>query len=108
MSGLEDLVNSVAKGSGTGGGGGPGDLRGGLLGGASGAQAGGGGAGGLGDILGGLLGGGGGGAPATKTGGMDLGALAVALTPLLAQLLKGGGLSKMLSGAQASGLSDRT
>ena len=36
---------------------------------------------------------------------MNLGAMAVALGPLLAKLLKGGGLSKMMQGAQASGLS---
>jgi uncharacterized protein YidB (DUF937 family) len=36
---------------------------------------------------------------------MNLGALAVALTPLLGQLLNGGGLSKLVQGARASGLS---
>jgi len=109
VSGLDDLVNSVTKSSGGGsGGGGLDDLLGGLLGGGgAGAQAGGGGGGGLGDILGGLLGGGSGGAPGTKAGGMNIGALAMALTPLLAKFLSGGGLSKVLSGAQASGLSDQ-
>jgi uncharacterized protein YidB (DUF937 family) len=41
----------------------------------------------------------------TKAGGMDLAALVAVLGPLVAKLVKGGGLSKMVQGAQASGLS---
>jgi uncharacterized protein YidB (DUF937 family) len=105
MSGLDDLLGSLRKTTGSGGksGGGLDDLLGGLLGGGSG---GGGGAGGLQDILGGLLGGtGGGGGMGTQAGGMNLSGVVAALGPLLAKLLKGGGLSKLMQGAQASGLS---
>jgi uncharacterized protein YidB (DUF937 family) len=106
MSGLDDLLGSLSKTTGSGGksGGGLDDLLGGLLGGGSG---GGGGGGGLQDILGGLLGGGpGGGASGTKSG-VNVGAMAMALAPLLAKLLKGGGLSKLVQGARASGLSEQ-
>lgn len=105
MSGLDDLLGSLTKGAGGQGGGGLEDLLGGLLGSSSGGS--GGGAGGLQDILGGILGGGGSGAsPGTAApGGLDLGALAAALGPLLAKLLKGGGLSNLVQNAQASGLS---
>ncbi|HEX6724664.1 MAG TPA: YidB family protein, partial [Gaiella sp.] len=65
----------------------------------------GGGGGGLQDILGGLLGGGSAGSAGTKASGMNLGALAAVLAPLLGNLLKGGGLSKLVQNAQASGLS---
>ncbi len=105
MSGLDDLLGSLTKSAGDGGQGGGGleDLLGGILGGGS---SGGSGSGdGLQDILGGLLGGGAGGSPGTAAGGMNLGALAAALGPLLAKLLQGGGLSKLLGNAQASGLS---
>ncbi len=100
MSGLDDLLGSLTKGA--GGGGGLEDLLGGLLGGGSS----GGGGGGLQNVLGGLLGGGsGGGSMGTKAGGMNAGAIAAALMPLLGKLLKGGGLSKVLENAHASGLS---
>jgi uncharacterized protein YidB (DUF937 family) len=104
MSGLDDLLGSLTKSAGGSGQGGGGldDLLGGLLGGGT---SGGSGGGGLQDILGGLLGGSSGGSPGTAAGGMNLGALAAALGPLLAKLLQGGGLSKLLGNAQASGLS---
>jgi uncharacterized protein YidB (DUF937 family) len=114
MSGLDDLLGSLTKKTGSGGQGGGGleDLLGGLLGGAksgtSQGQASGAGRGGLEDILGGLLGGsssGSGGATATKAGGMNLGAIVAVLGPIVAKLLKNGGLSKMMQGARASGLS---
>ena len=104
MSGLDDLLGSLTKGAGGGqGGGGLNDLLGGLLGGGGGGSQ-----GGLEDVLGGLLGGGksgGGGGMGAQTGGMNLGAVVAVLGPLLAKLLKGGGLSKMMQGAQTSGLS---
>ena len=102
MSGLDDLLGSLTKSAGgsSQGGGGLEDLLGGLLGGGS--SGGSGSGGGLQDILGSLLGGSSGG---TAAGGMDLGALAAALGPLLGKLLQGGGLSKLLGNAQASGLS---
>ena len=105
MSGLDDLLGSLTKSAGDGGQGGGGleDLLGAILGGGS--SGGSGSGGGLQDILGGLLGGGSGGSPGTAAGGMNLGALAAALGPLLAKLLQGGGLSKLLGNAQASGLS---
>ena len=102
MSGHDDLLGSLTKatGGGKGGGGGLEDLLGGILG--SGASGG----GGLQDVLGGLLGGGsGGGSMGTTAGGMNAGAVAAALVPLLGKLLKGGGLSKVLENAHASGLS---
>jgi uncharacterized protein YidB (DUF937 family) len=104
MPGLDDLLGSLAKGAGGQGGGGLEDLLGGLLG--SGTSGGSGG-GGLQDILGGLLGGGSsGGSPGTAApGGLDLGALAAALGPLLGHLLKGGGLSNLVQNAHANGLS---
>jgi uncharacterized protein YidB (DUF937 family) len=71
-----------------------GDILGGLLGGSR--QRGGsivGGGGGLGDILGGLLGGSG-----------SEAMLMAALLPLVLKMVKGGGLSKILSGAKAQGL----
>jgi uncharacterized protein YidB (DUF937 family) len=100
MAGLDDLLGSLTKQSG-GKGGGLEDMLGGLLGG-GGSQ---GGLGGLEDVLGGLLGGGSGGSPGTAAKGMNMTAVATALAPLIAKLVKGGGLSKMMSGAQASGLS---
>ncbi len=104
MSGLDDLLGSLTKAAGGDGtsGGGLDDLLGGLLGGGS---TGSGGGGGLQDVLGGLLGGGASGGTGGTKSSMNLGAMAVALGPLLAKLLKGGGLSKMMQGAQASGLS---
>ena len=102
MSGLDDILGNLTKSGGKSSGG-LDDLLGGLLGG-----SGGGGAGGLQDVLGGLLGGGSaGGGIGTKAGGMNMGALAAALAPLVLKLLKGGGLSKMMQGAQASGLSSQ-
>jgi uncharacterized protein YidB (DUF937 family) len=106
MSGLDDLIGSLTKGKeggGQGGGGGIEDLLGGLLGG-SGASGGG---GGLQDILGGGSGSSGGGGMGAQAGGggMNVAALAAVIGPLLIKLLKGGGLSKMMQGAQASGLS---
>lgn len=106
MSGLDDLLGSLTKSAGRSGQGGGGleDLLGGLLGGGS--SGGGGSGGGLQDILGGLLGGGSGGSPGTAApGGLDLGALAVALGPLLGKLLKDGGLSNLVQNAHANGLS---
>jgi uncharacterized protein YidB (DUF937 family) len=112
MAGLDDLLGSLTKQGAGSGGGGLGDLLGGLLGadGGTGAASGAaqGGLGGLGDILGGILGGGGsGGAMSTSagTGAMNMGAVVAALGPLIAKLIKGGGLSKMMHNAQASGLS---
>ena len=100
MSGLDDILGSLTKSGGKQSGG-LDDLLGGLLGGGSG-----GGAGGLQDILGGILGGGSsGGGAGTATGGMNMGALATALAPLVLKLLKGGGLQKLVQNAQANGLS---
>lgn len=111
MSGLDDLLGSLTKStggqSGQGGQGGLGldDLLGGLLGGGSGSSGASAGAGGLQDILGGLLGGGGGSAGTRSGGGIDIGALVATLGPLVAKFLQGGGLSKIMQGAQANGLS---
>lgn len=103
MAGLDDLLGSLTKeGSGSGG---LNDLLGGLLGGATGGSGQGGGLGGLEDALGGPLGGGTSGSPGTAAKGMNVAAIAAALGPLIAKLVKSGGLSKMVSGAQASGLS---
>ncbi|HEY1316791.1 MAG TPA: YidB family protein [Gaiella sp.] len=102
MAGLDDLLGSLTKQGGSGGGG-LNDLLGGLLGGGSGGSQG--GLGGLEDVLGGLLGGGSSGSPGTAAKGMNVTAIAAALAPLIAKLVKSGGLSKMVSGAQASGLS---
>jgi uncharacterized protein YidB (DUF937 family) len=103
MPGLDDLLGSLTTQGGSGGGGLE-DLLGGLLGGGGGSQ--GGGLAGLEGMLGGLLGGGGsGGSPGTAAKGMNMTAIAAALGPLIAKLVKSGGLSKMVSGAQASGLS---
>ena len=101
MSGLEDILGSLTKSGGKSSGG-LDDLLGGLLGGGSGGSA-----GGLQDILGGMLGRGssGGGGMGTKAGGMNLGALAAVLAPVVMKLLKGGGLQKLMQNAQASGLS---
>ena len=112
MSGLDDLLGSLTRSagggrSGQGGQGGLGldDLLGGLLGGGSGSSGASAGAGGLQDILGGLLGGGGGSAGTRSGGGIDIGALVATLGPLVAKFLQGGGLSKIMQGAQANGLS---
>ena len=101
MSGLDDILGNLTKSGGKSEGG-LDDLLGGLLGSSSGGGAG----GGLQDVLGGLLGGGaGGGSLSTKAGGMNVGALAAALAPIVMKLVKGGGLSKLVQNAQASGLS---
>ena len=107
MSGLDDLIGSLTKskpGAGQDQRGqaslGMDDLLGGLLGGGGSGSS----SGGLQDVLGGLLGGGSGGGPGTAAGGVDLGALAVALGPLLAKLLAGGGLSNLVEKARANGL----
>ena len=98
MSGLDDILGGLTKSGGKDGGG-LDDLLGRLLGGGSG------GGGGLQDVLGGLLGGGSGGGTGTAAGGMNMGALAAALAPLVMKLLKGGGVQKLMDNAQASGLS---
>jgi uncharacterized protein YidB (DUF937 family) len=106
MAGLDDLLGSLTK-QGGGQGGGLEDMLGGLLGGGGGGGGSQGGLGGLEDMLGGLLGGGASASPGTASKGMNMTAIAAALAPLIAKLLKGGGLSKMMSGAQASGLSSQ-
>ena len=103
MAGLDDLLGNLTKQGGGSGEGGLNDLLGGLLGGSGGASQG--GLGGLEGMLGGLLGGGSSGSPGTAAKGMNTAAVVAALGALLAKLLKSGGLSKMVSGAQASGLS---
>lgn len=103
MAGLDELLGNLTKQGGGSGEGGLNDLLGGLLGGSGGASQG--GLGGLEGMLGGLLGGGPSGSPGTAAKGMNTAAVVAALGPLLAKLLKSGGLSKMVSGAQASGLS---
>jgi len=107
MSGLDDLIGSLTKskpGASHDQGGqaslGMDDLLGGLLGGGSRGGAGG---GGLQDMLGGLLGGGSTGS--RSSGGMNMGMLVGVLGPLIAKFLQGGGLSKMMQGAKANGLS---
>ena len=100
MSGLDDILGNLTKSGGKSEGG-LDDLLGGLLGSSSGRGSG----GGLQDVLGGLLGGGGGGGgTSTAAGGMNVGALAAALAPILMKLVKGGGLSKLVGNAQASGV----
>lgn len=100
MAGLDDLLGSLTKQGAGSGGGGLNDLLGGLLGGSGGgSQC------GLEDVLGGLLGGGASGSPGTSAKGVNTAAVVAALGPLLAKLLKSGGLSKMVRGAQTSGLS---
>lgn len=106
MSGLDDLIGSLTKSKGGGQSGGQAglgldDLLGGLLGG-GGSGAASGGAGGLQDVLGGLLGGGTG---SRSGGGMNMGALVAILGPLVAKFLQNGGLSKIMQGAEANGLS---
>ncbi len=109
MPGLDDLLGGLAKQAGGSGGGGLEDLLGGLLGGATGGSGtSGAAAGGLGDILGGLLGGGSGtsgGSVGTSASAIDTGALVAALGPIIAKLIKGGGLSKLVESAKTSGLS---
>jgi uncharacterized protein YidB (DUF937 family) len=126
MAGLDDLIGSLTSAQ-SGGGGGLEDVLGGLLGG---GQGGGQGAGGLGDLLGGLLGGGqGGGQPGAQAGGgglddllggllggggsgtsgaggsSGLASVMAVLGPLIASFLANGGLSKLVNGMQAQGLS---
>lgn len=123
--GLEDILGGIlggAGGGGQGGGGGLGDLLGGLMGaGGGGGQGGGGlggllggllgggggqgGGGGLGGLLGGLLGGGG--QSSGASGGGGLMSLMGLLAPVIGMLFKNGGLSKILSGLQANGLSQQ-
>jgi uncharacterized protein YidB (DUF937 family) len=101
--GLEDALGGLlgASAKGGGGAGGLGDVLGGLLGGAGKGGAG----GGLGDVLGGVLGRSGGSSPGTASGGPGLGGILALLAPVLAGLLRNGGLPKILSRMQASGLS---
>ena len=109
MSGLDDLIGSLTKSKASATQGEQGgqsnlgidDLLGGLLGGGSGGAGGG---GGLQDLLGGLLGGGGTSTGTRSGGGMNMGVLVGVLGPLIAKFLQGGGLSKMMQGAKASGL----
>ena len=100
MSGLDDLIGGLTRKQGSGAGGGIEDLLGGILGGGGGRSPGG---GGLGDLLGGALGGGGvtGGG---RAGGAGMGAIVGALAPLVIQMLRSGGLSKLLQGFRARGL----
>jgi uncharacterized protein YidB (DUF937 family) len=105
MAGLDDLIGSLTNAQ-SGGGGGLEDMLGGLLGGGqgggqAGAQAGG---GGLDDLLGGLLGGGGSG-DSSGGGSSGLASLAGVIGPLIASFLANGGLSKLINGMQAQGLS---
>ena len=100
MSGLDDILGSLTKSGGKSEGG-LDDLLGGLLGSSSGQGS----RGGLQDVLGSLLGGSSGGSMSTKAGGMNVAALAAALAPILMKLVKGGGLSKLVQNAHASGLS---
>jgi uncharacterized protein YidB (DUF937 family) len=109
MSGLDDLIGSLTKKSGSGDGGSAGieDLLGGLLGG-GGSTGGSGSGGGLGDVLGGILGGdsagaSGGGGVGTKSG-VNTGALVGALAPLIIGMLKSGGLQKLIQGFQQKGM----
>lgn len=110
MSGLDDLIGSLTKSKGSASQGAQGgqanlgidDLLGGLLGGGSGGRGGG---GGLQDLLGGLLGGGGTSTGTRSGGAMNMGMLVGVLGPLIAKFLQGGGLSKMMQGAKANGLS---
>ena len=110
MSGLDDLIGSLTKSKASATQGEQGgqsnlgidDLLGGLLGGGSGGAGGG---GGLQDLLGGLLGGGGTSTGTRSGGGMNMGVLVGVLGPLIAKFLQGGGLSKMMQGAKANGLS---
>lgn len=101
--GLEDVLGGLLGGG--QGGGGLGDLLGGLLGGGqgsgqAGAPAGG---GGLDDLLGGLLGGGGSGS--SSGGASGLASVMAVVGPLIASFLANGGLSKIIDGMQAQGLS---
>ena len=102
MSGLDDLIGGLTKKQGSSAGGGIEDLLGGILGGGSGGRSSGGG--GLGDLLGGVLGGGGGVTSGGRAGGAGMGAIVGALAPLVIQMLRSGGLSKLLQGFQARGL----
>lgn len=107
MSGLDDLIGSLTKKQGGSGGGAAGggleDLLGGILGGGgrgSGSSSG----GGLEDLLGGILGGRSGGAAGGRAGGANMGAIVGALAPLVIQMLRSGGLSKLMQGFQQKGL----
>lgn len=101
MAGIDDLIGGLAGSEAGGSDGGLEDLLGGILGG--GGSSGGSG-GGLEDILGGILGSGGQTSGASG-GGAGIGGMIAMLAPLVATLLKNGGLSKILSGMQANGLS---
>jgi uncharacterized protein YidB (DUF937 family) len=102
MSGLDDLIGSLTKKSGSEGGGGIEDLLGGLLGGgrSGGTRTG----GGLDDLLGGVLGGGSGAGAQSRSGGMNTGALVAALAPMIIGMLKSGGLQKLIQGFQQKGM----
>lgn len=105
MSGLDDLIGSLTKqqgGSGARTGGGLEDLLGGILGGGRGTPGSSGG--GLDDLLGGILGGGGSSSTSTRAGGAGMGAVVGALAPLVVQMLRSGGLAKLLQRFQARGL----
>lgn len=108
MGGLDDLIGSLTKKSGSGGAGIE-DLLGGVLGG--GGSGGSGSGGGLDDLLGGLLGGskssagsGGGGGVGAQAGGMNMGALVGALAPIVIGMLRNGGLQKLIQSFQQKGL----
>lgn len=105
MGGLDDLIGSLTKKSGSGGGAGIEDLLGGVLGGGGSGRSGSGG--GLEDLLGGLVGGSkasGGGGVGSKAGGANMGALVGALAPLVIGMLRNGGLQKLIQGFQQKGL----
>lgn len=106
MSGLDDLIGGLTKKQGSGGGAGLEDLLGGILGGGSRSSGGSKGGGGLEDLLGGVLGGGAGGA--SRAGGANMGPIVGALAPLVIQMIRSGGLSKLVQGFQARGLGAQT
>ena len=107
MGGLEDLMGSLTKKSGSGAG--IEDLLGGVLGGGGSGRSGSGG--GLEDLLGGLVGGskasagsGGVGGVGANAGGVNMGSLVGALAPLVIGMLRNGGLQKLIQGFQQKGL----
>ena len=104
MGGLDDLIGSLTKKSGSGGAGIE-DLLGGVLGG--GGSGGSGSGGGLDDLLGGSkasAGSGGGGGVGAQAGGMNMGALVGALAPIVIGMLRNGGLQKLIQSFQQKGL----
>lgn len=101
MPGLQDLIGALSSGQ-QGGGSAAGGLEGmlgGMLGGGSASS---GSSDPLGGLLGGMLGAGGGGGP---VGGGGSSSLIAMLAPILAGLLANGGLSSILGGMRANGLS---